>query len=76
MAAGWRGFKGRVLLILSGQDLTAKEFLDTVARSGDWQKMLRAPRVTRHDLAAADHTFSRREWRDQVTRWTAAWMGS
>lgn len=68
-------FNGRVLLILSGQDLTAKEFLDTVARSGDWQKMLRASRVTRHDLTAADHTFSRRAWRDQVTRWTAAWLG-
>ena len=68
-------FNGQVLLILSGQDLTAKEFLDTVARCGDWQKLLRAPRVTRHELAAADHTFSRREWRDQVARWTAAWMG-
>ena len=69
-------FDGRVLLIMSGRDLTAKEFLSAVAGSADWQKRLRLPSVTRHDLAAADHTFSRREWRDQVAAWTRDWVRS
>lgn len=69
-------FNGRVLLVMSGRDLTAKEFLSAVASSADWQKRLRLPTVTRRDLAAADHTFSRREWRDQVAAWTRDWVRS
>ena len=69
-------FSGKVLLIMSGRDLTAAEFFDTVAASREWQKVLAAPNVTRHELAAADHTFSRREWRDQVSAWSRAWIQS
>lgn len=76
MLAGWQGFRGPILLITSGADLTAQEFLDMVKASRPWQKLLAAPRVQRHTLAAADHTFSRREWRDQVAGWTAAWVRS
>lgn len=74
MEEGLRKFTGRVLLVLSGDDLTAQEFRDTVAASPRWQELLRAPRVTRRDLPAANHTFSRREWRDQVARWTTDWL--
>jgi hypothetical protein len=28
------------------------------------------------DLPEADHTFSRREWRDQIVGWTASWAKS
>ncbi len=73
MAAGLARFSGRVLLILSGNDLTAKEFLDCVARSRDWRRLIGADNVRRHDLAAADLTFSRRAWRDQVAEWTLDW---
>ncbi|GGY25583.1 hydrolase 1, exosortase A system-associated [Pseudoduganella albidiflava] len=74
MLAGWQGFAGPILLIISGADLTAQEFLDMVKASRQWRKLLAAPRVQRHTLHAADHTFSRREWRDQVAAWTAAWV--
>jgi exosortase A-associated hydrolase 1 len=74
MQAGWQGFSGPVLLIISGADLTAQEFLDMVKASRQWRKLLAAPRVQRRTLPAADHTFSRREWRDQVAAWTAAWV--
>ena len=67
-------FEGRILLITSGRDLTAKEFLDTVAASKEWRRMLRSPRISRHDLEPADHTFSRRAWRDQVACWTSDWL--
>ena len=74
MAAGLDRFTGSVLVILSGNDLTAKEFLDCVDRSTDWQRLIGADNVMRHDLAAADHTFSRRAWRDQVIGWTLEWL--
>ena len=69
-------FQGRVLLILSGNDLTAQEFKDVVARSRRWRRLLAGERVTRHDLPEANHTFARRDWRDQVARWTEAWVNS
>ncbi len=74
MASGLERFSGRVLLILAGRDLTAKEFLDCLARSPDWRRLIRADNVVRHDLAGADHTFSRRVWRDQVAEWTLDWV--
>jgi len=74
MRHGFRDFQGKVLLIMSGRDLTAKQFLDTVAGSREWRSLIRLPRVTRRDLAGADHTFSRRVWRDQVATWTTDWI--
>jgi exosortase A-associated hydrolase 1 len=74
MEDGLRRFQGRVLLILSGNDLTAQEFKDLVGRSPGWQALLQHKRVTRHELSDANHTFSRREWRDQVSEWTRAWL--
>jgi len=71
-----RKFGGRVLLILSGNDLTAQEFKDVVAGSRRWRQLLSADRVTRYDLAEANHTFARRDWRGQVERWTEEWVKS
>ena len=65
-------FEGPVLLLLAGADLTACEFED-LAATGPWPGLLADPRFTRHRLDAADHTFSRRDWRDQVAAWTADW---
>jgi uncharacterized protein len=74
MEEGLRNFRGKVLLILSGNDLTAQEFKDFVGASGRWQRLLAAEGVTRRDLAQANHTFARRDWRDQVERWTEDWL--
>jgi exosortase A-associated hydrolase 1 len=74
MAEGLRRFQGPVLLIMSGNDFTAREFDDVVAASPLWRELLTPPRVTRRDLPAADHTFSRRVWRDQVAAWTLEWL--
>jgi len=76
MEEGLRKFPGRVLLILSGNDLTAQEFKDVVARSWRWRRLLARGRVTRREVPEANHTFARREWRDQVATWTAAWVQS
>jgi exosortase A-associated hydrolase 1 len=74
MEAGLRAFRGKVLLILSGNDLTAQEFKDFVAASDSWQRLLAGEGVTRRDLPDANHTFARRDWRDQVERWTEGWV--
>jgi pimeloyl-ACP methyl ester carboxylesterase len=74
MGEGLRKFHGRVLLILSGNDLTSQEFRELVARSAPWRRLLAGDRVTRYDLPGANHTFARRDWRDQVERWTETWV--
>ncbi len=66
-------FDGRTLIILSGRDLTAGEFRE-VARSPEWQRVLARPVVTQFQLDAADHTFSRRQWRDEVARRCVDWL--
>jgi exosortase A-associated hydrolase 1 len=76
MAEGLRRFAGPVLLIMSGNDLTAREFEDAAKASPLWRALLSAPRVTRRDLPEADHTFSRRVWRDRVAAWTLEWLSA
>lgn len=74
MFHGLSQFKGRTLVIVSGNDLTGGEFSDLVKSSKKWQKLISESNVHRHDLAGANHTFSRREWRDQVADWTCQWI--
>ncbi|MBK5936509.1 MULTISPECIES: hydrolase 1, exosortase A system-associated [Halorhodospira] len=76
MADGWRRFRGPVLLILSGNDLTAAEFRDVVATTRAWRGLLRQDRVEVRELREANHTFSRGVWRDQVARWTGDWVAA
>jgi len=66
-------FGGRTLVVLSGRDLTAGEFRD-VARAPEWRRVLAGPGVTQFTLEAADHTFSRRQWRDEVARLCVDWL--
>jgi exosortase A-associated hydrolase 1 len=74
MCGGLERFAGRVLFIIGGADLTGREFCDMAASAPAWRRLLAAPRVTRRELAAADHTFSRRDWHDQMASWTCDWI--
>jgi hypothetical protein len=58
MLTGMHRFHGRVTLVLSGQDLTAKEFLEHVGSRSGWSSVLAPPRVKRLDLPEANHTFT------------------
>lgn len=58
MAAAWHAFAGPISLILSGNDYTAKEFLGSLNDDPVWKNALAHPKLIRHDLAGADHTFS------------------
>ncbi|WP_420796525.1 hypothetical protein [Ectothiorhodospira haloalkaliphila] len=62
------------MLILSGNDLTAREFRDHVARCGKWQGLFAQESVTIKELPDANHTFSTEEWRQQVSEWTFQWV--
>jgi exosortase A-associated hydrolase 1 len=73
MADGLRRFRGASLLILCGADLTAREFEDR-SRDVAWQGLIDGDRVTMFRLPAADHTFSRAEWREAVIERTNAWL--
>jgi hypothetical protein len=76
MFYGLRRFSGQVLLIISGNDITAQEFSDLVKNSREWQKLLASPRVARYELPEANHTFSQRDWHEQVANWTSEWIQS
>ena len=67
-------FSGPVLLIMSGDDLTAAEFDTWTRGSSRWQRVLAGDLITRCDLPEANHTFSRRLWRDQVADWSRDWL--
>lgn len=70
MLDGLKRFQGKILVITSGNDLTAREFLDLVDSSTDWQVTLRAKQAELFHMESANHTFSTREWRDQVAELT------
>jgi uncharacterized protein len=74
MAIALAGYPGPALLVTSGRDLTAKEFEDAARGSRRWRDFFAGGRLARHELAEADHTFSRRVWRDQVADWTREWV--
>ncbi len=76
MLAGLNKFNGEILIITSGNDLTAKEFTDLIKASKDWQKALKEPQIKQHELPDANHTFSRHKWSDEVAITTHKWFMS
>ena len=74
MAHALRGYSGRVLLILSGADFTAKEFVEYAGADPAWSGLLQLANLRRIDIPAADHTFSTAAWRAEVEEATLAWL--
>jgi exosortase A-associated hydrolase 1 len=75
MLAGTRKFHGAVLVLLSGRDLTAREFEALHKSSPDWRRAMRLPAVRFVRIENADHTFSDRRILDTATRATIDWLG-
>ncbi len=73
-AEGLRRFGGRVLLLMSGVDLIAREFDEVTSASKAWQGLLDSPRLDRVDIDGADHTFSRQVWKDAAAQAVADWL--
>lgn len=58
MAAAWDAFSGSIFLLLSDDDYVAKEFLVYANNDSAWKNAMKHPRLVRHELPGADHTFS------------------
>ena len=74
MAAAWRSFPGPILLVLSGRDLTAKEFMQHAQSDLAWSGALAQANVARHDVDGTDHTFSDASSRASADCLALAWM--
>ncbi|MEM7224839.1 MAG: hydrolase 1, exosortase A system-associated [Pseudomonadota bacterium] len=68
-------FEGPILLVLCGNDFTAQEFLVAARKSDTGRQVLEAPRVTQRHLPEANHTFSKKTWRDEIAAQTISWLG-
>ena len=74
MAAGLRGFGGPALLVLSGDDYTAREFAGWAGSSPAWQGLLELATLERHEMPTADHTFSAIPDQDAQCRICLDWL--
>ena len=74
MAVAWTEFGGGILLLLSGNDYTAKEFLEYESIDPRWKLILERPNVVRHDIAEADHTFADIAMRIQIDNLMLDWL--
>lgn len=75
MREGAERFPGELLIVLSGKDdLTAQEFRSLLDSDPKWQRVCQGPAISSISLHAANHTFAREEWRNQVGAWTAGWL--
>lgn len=73
-AQGLANFSGPALLVVSGRDLTAAEFVDATRSCPRLRQAVTAPLVQQVDLPGVDHTFSRPEWRRQVEESTVRFI--
>ena len=71
MLRGWQHFSGKVLIITSGNDLTAQEFVEYAAGSPNWDT---TGRLSTFSLEQADHTCSTPSSRQAAERKTLEWL--
>jgi len=74
MARAWARSRAPLLLLLSGRDLTAQEFLQACAGSPSWRGALARGGVQRVDLPTADHTLSTPEEAQTMIAQCLAWL--
>ena len=74
VARGIDAHRGPVLVVLSGNDLTAAEYRVVCARAGPLRSAMRHRRVTQCEIPGADHTLSSARWRDDASTLTLKWL--
>lgn len=74
MLDGFKKFKGKTRVILSGNDLTAQEFESLLSTDVSWRKYCANPQIAITRFREANHTFSSRNWRNQVGEWSSDWI--
>ena len=74
MFDGMKQFNGKIAIVISGDDLTAAEFQDMVKGSEFWKKLIHSKEVEYFILPKANHTFSKKVWRDEVAEYSLQWV--
>ncbi|WP_219118156.1 hydrolase 1, exosortase A system-associated [Janthinobacterium sp. UMAB-56] len=69
-------FQGKVLLILSGDDLGAREWQALLAGDPAWRAVTARAQWTQAQVNGANHTFASAAWRGEVERLCARWLQS
>jgi exosortase A-associated hydrolase 1 len=74
MASALIAFGGPVLVVLSGHDYVAKEFVEYTTSNPRWHEVGMRHNIERVHLESADHTFSTAAWRQQIEELTLDWL--
>jgi uncharacterized protein len=74
MGRQWKTFEGKLLLMLSEHDYTAREFEECVDANPAWQDSMKSKGLHRAFISAADHTLSTHAAQDQMYTSILAWM--
>jgi uncharacterized protein len=74
VARGIDAHEGPVLVVLSGNDLTAAEYRLASTRPGPLRSAIRHRRVTHCEIPGADHTLSSVRWRNDAAILTLKWL--
>lgn len=74
MRVGLDSFEHAVLIMLSGRDYTAREFVDFTRANQHWTALLSRAAVVVQELSDADHTLSNPNHLIDVSRLTASWV--
>lgn len=74
MLAGLARFRGQVLLLISGRDLTAAEFVELSQSDGRWRAALARAGVEVRRYERTDHTFSDAEGLASAIADCTAWL--
>ncbi len=74
MKTGFQAFNRHTLVLISGRDLTAAEFVDLCARDKGWKAAISSENVAFVKLPEADHTFSQRNDLNTAADQVLAWL--
>ncbi len=74
MAEGILAFKGTALIVTSGRDYTASEFLLNCQRDARWRQVMARPNTQHVELPQADHTFSSLAQERELHRHCLHWL--
>ena len=76
MLRGLQRFRGGILFILSGNDLTAQEFIMLSEQDQDWRKAHKNKNISCCQISHANHTFASNKWRTEVSMLTLNFVRS
>ena len=74
MAKAWREFNAEILLLISEDDITGQEFIDTVQKDPMWTGCLQREGLTQVNMAHADHTCAKPEADKALSLQTQTWL--